>query len=107
MWKSHNIDVGLLPESQILAHKHLLVHFNLVIIVLFFLCFPFLSLAVLRWLLSLFLSLWFFVNCTAVYVVCYHVCYLAMKMTMTMMLMVMVINCFVVWLTNKKRVALI
>ena len=50
------ISVNKPHESQILAHKHFLVHFNLVTNVLFCLCLSFLSLVVLRWLLLLFLS---------------------------------------------------
>ena len=68
------ISVNKPHESQILAHKHFLVHFNLVTNVLFCLCISFLSLVVLRWLLLLFLSCGFFSNCTVVYVIYSNVC---------------------------------
>ena len=100
------ISVNKPHESQILAHKHFLVHFNLVTNVLFCLCISFLSLVVLRWLLLLFLSCGFFSNCTVVYVIYSNVCQLIMIMKMMMMTIMMVMNCFALWLTDEKRVFL-
>ena len=100
------ISVNKPHESQILAHKHFLVHFNLVTNVLFCLCLSFLSLVVLRWLLLLFLS------CGFLLTVMWFMLFILMFVSnndneMMMVTITMLMNCFAVWLTDKKRVTLL